>query len=101
MPLFSVVGSAIEETAQHRRAGEARNEGHVGVDPLDGEHCLVDVDRVVAVRHDGRLAAHGLERLVRRRGGCPLFIRPPALSLTNVPREARTAGSGPGNDVPS
>lgn len=74
LSLFSQrAGSATQEAAQHRRTGETRHEGHVGVDPLDGEHRLVDVHRVLAIRNDGCVAAHRLERFVRRRGTVRAF----------------------------
>lgn len=48
-------GSPAEEATQHGRAGEERN---FGVDPLDGQLGVLDVHRVVAVGHDGRLTPH-------------------------------------------
>lgn len=50
-------GSPLEEAAQYGRAGEKRN---FGVDPLDGQLGFLDVHRVVAVGHDGRLSSYRL-----------------------------------------
>ena len=66
-------GSPIEEAAQHRRVGEER---HVGVHEVDRQFGVVDVDRVVAIGHDGSIAAHRIQRLFRRWG-----LIPPPLSL--------------------
>lgn len=50
-------GSPVEEAAQHGRAGKERN---IGVNPLDGQLGFLDVHRVVAVGHDGRLPSYRL-----------------------------------------
>lgn len=59
------LGPPAQKAAQHGGAGEA---GHERLHAVHGLFRLLDVHRVLPVRHDGRVPSHGFQRLFRRRG---------------------------------